>query len=541
METVADKIKGDQSNTNLQSTRIFNLNKTYTVVIDAGHGGTDRGSLSASAKVTEAELTLQFAKAVKAANTNSNIKIILTRETDVFNSVQEKADFTNAQKADLFISLHCNDAAPIQHENGKKEASPAKGMEIYIANKEKAVNYNANAIFANELANSIKNFNTFLGIKSRIAGIWVLQAVKCPSVIIEAGFMTNPEDLKLMVDADYQKKFAAGLLDGVQSYLASTEQNSYKTMPDTVIVKAIDSSKNNSVVIASDSIIFRETGKNPLIILDGKIQAITDINKINPNSIEKIEVLKNESATKLYGDAGKNGVILITSRPKRNDITISDVKLEKVNAVDVKLEKVNIPSNVKVGEYGVVEGSSQKLQLFSNKVTYYIDGVKTDSAGLMKISPSDMTRMAVLKGDKAIAKYGPEAAHGVIEITTKKAANPTLKTMQDVKLEKVQVTNVPRAVFANVNGNSTVYFGDAGKSNATTEGITDLIVVNGKLLSPAEVNITFKCSDFVTGGAIDPKTVNGKTRKGVLFLSSSSIDLKDMLTLIEKVLAENGK
>jgi hypothetical protein len=381
-----------------------------------------------------------------------------------------------------------------------------------------------------------------LGIKSRIAGIWVLQAVKCPSVIIEAGFMTNQEDLKLMVDADYQKKFAASLLEGVQSYLSSTEQNSYKTKFDTVIVKTKDTSKNDTVVIVSDSIKFLGApGKKPLIIIDGITQPYTELKQMLPSNIDRVDVLKNESATKLYGDAGKNGAIIITTKSKVDQITISDVKLEKVNAVDVKLEKVNIASNAKVGEYGVVIGSSQKLQLFSNKVIYYIDGVKTDSAGLMKISPSAMTRMDILKGDKAIAKYGPEAAHGVIEITTKKAANPTLKTMQDIKLEKVQVTNTRINVFANVNGNSTVYFGDAGKSNATTEGITDLIVVDGKLLSPDELNSKYKSSDFITGGAIDPKTINGKTRKGVLFLSSSSIDLKDMLTLIEKVLAENGK
>ncbi len=540
METVADKIKGDQSKTNLQLTRIFNLNKTYTVVIDAGHGGKDHGALDASAKNSEAQISLLLAKAVKAANTNKNLKIILTRESDITNTVQEKADFANTQKADLFISLHCNNAEPIQHENGNKTENPAKGMVIYIANKEKAVNYNANAIFANELANSIKDLNHFSGIKSRNQGIWVLQAVKCPSALIEAGFITNQEDLKLMLDAGYQKKFAAGILEGVQSYLASTEQNSYKTVGDTVIVVALDTSKNKNIV--ADTIIFHESSKQPLIIVDGRVQPNAEINKINPKSIEKIEVLKNESATKLYGDAGKNGVILVTSRPKRNEIIISDVKLEKVNAVDVKLEKVNIASNAKVGEYGVVAGSSQKLQLFSNKVTYYIDGVKTDSAGLMKLSISDMTRMDVLKGDKAVAKYGPEAAHGVIEITTQKTANPIAKTEQELWQEKIRAAgSKTEKIFLNVEGHSTVFFGKSGGSSASLDILTDQIVVNGKLLSPDELNSKYKRSDFIQGAAFDPEIVNGKNRKGILFLSSTSMERKEIEALIEKVLAENGK
>ena len=507
METVADKIKGNQANPTLQLRRFFNLSKTYIVVIDAGHGGTDHGALSPTTKVTEAELTLQFAKAVKAANTNSNIKIILTRETDVFNSVQEKADFANAQKADLFISLHCNEAASIQHENGKKDANPAKGMEIYIANKEKAVNYNANAIFANELANSIKNLNTFLGIKSRIAGIWVLQAVKCPSAIVEAGFMTNKEDLKLMLDAGYQKKFAAGLLEGVQSYLSSTEQNTYKTQLDTVIIKAKDTSKNDTVVIVSDSIVFRETGKNPIIILDGKVQPNAEINKINPNSIEKIEVLKNESATRLYGDAGRNGVIMITSKAAAKAAT----------AIIVEPYSSPIPKNT----------------------VYYMDGVKVDSTIMSKTKPDQIATVNVWKGEKAVNKFGVEEGVGVIEIITNK--NIDLKSTPNIRVFKVQTDNVPINVFANINGKSTVSFGDAGKDRAGIDGITDWIVVNGQLLSPEELNSKYKCSNFIQAAAFDAGELNGKNKKGVLFLSSTSMKRKEIESMIEKVLAENGK
>jgi N-acetylmuramoyl-L-alanine amidase len=507
METVANKINGDQKSPSLQLFRAFNLNKSYTVVIDAGHGGADHGALSATEKVTEAELTLQLAKAVREANTNQNIKIILTREADVFNSVQEKADFSNAQKADLFISLHCNNAEPIQHEKGKKEANPAKGIEIYIANKEKAVNYSANAVFANEIANSVRNLNTFSGIKSRSAGIWVLQAVKCPSVIIEAGFMTNQEDLKLMRDAGYQKKFALSILEGVQSYLASTEQNTYKTNYDTVIVRLKDSSKNNSYVIVSDSVVLRESNKKPLIILDGKVQPNTDINKINPNSIEKIDVLKNESATKVYGDAGKNGVIIITSKVAAKE------SLKK----PIEPYSGPIPKNV----------------------VYYVDGVKSDSNVISKINPNNIASINVWKGGQMYNKYDVEPGVGVIEIVTKKAAE--FKTVQDLKLEKVQVSYVPQDVFVNLDGHSTVFFGPRGGSNASIASQTDMIIVNGKLLSPGELNRNYKHSDFIQAAAFDAGEINGKNKKGVLFLSSTSMERKEIEAMIEKVLAENGK
>lgn len=506
METVADQIKGDAKNPVLTLSRSFQLNKTYTVVIDAGHGGADRGALAAS-KLSEAELTLELAKAVKAANNNSNLRIILTRETDVFNSVQEKAEFANAQKADLFISLHCNGAAPIQHENGKKEANPAKGIEIYIANKEKAVNYNANALFANEIANSIKDLNNFSGIKSRNAGIWVLQAVKCPSVIVEAGFMTNTEDLKLMQDAGYQKKFAAGLLEGVQSYLVTAEQSSYKTVADTIIVRTKDTVNPKAYVIVSDSIHLNESGNNPMFIVDGKVQTKADLNKINPNSIEKIEVLKNESATKLFGDAGKNGVVIVTSKAAAKAATVK-----------------------------IVEPYSSPIP---KNTVYYVDGVKVDSTIMSKTKPEQIATVNVWKGEKAVNKFGVEEGVGVIEIITNK--NIDLKSTPNIRVYKVQTDNVPINVFANINGKSTVCFGDAGKSRAGIESITDWIVVNGQLLSPEELNSKYKCSNFIQAAAYDVGELNGKNKKGVLFLSSTSMKRKEIEEMIEKVLAENGK
>ena len=356
---------------------------------------------------------MQFAKAVKAANTNSNIKIILTRETDVFNSVQEKADFANAQKADLFISLHCNDAAPIQHENGKKEANPSKGMEIYIANKEKAVNYNANAIFANELANSIKNLNTFLGIKSRNAGIWVLQAVKCPSALIETGFITNQEDLKLLQDVAYQKKFAVSILEGVQAYLSNIEN--YKTD----IINVIIQDKHNNVTVTESPLVKEEIkkfvlkdtnspkinlygpitpiGKHAVIYLDGvKIDTIA-FHKLNPDIIARVDVWKGEEAIKKFGKEGENGVVLISS---------------KLKVTDIKLERVELSSNK--------EGKIKTVQLIDRKAIYYIDGVKSDSTTMNQLDPKTIESINILKGEASKLKYGPDVSNGVVEVKLKK-------------------------------------------------------------------------------------------------------------------------
>jgi N-acetylmuramoyl-L-alanine amidase len=394
------------------------LNKTYTIVIDAGHGGKDRGAQSAETKITEAEITLKFAKAVQASNTNPNIKIVLTRETDVFNSVEEKANFANAQKADLFISLHCNNVSTVLVD-GKTFGNSTKGIEIYIADKTKANDYMANANFANDLGNAIKNVNpNLLGIKSRKAGIWVLQAVKCPSALIETGFISNQEDLKLMLDAEYQKKFAASILEGIQSYLTHVEngindtktviiQDGNKNITVTNLVLSDPSTNKEKAVLMPGS--NKDTTKEPLVILDGKIQPKGAIKKIEPNTIDKIEVLKNEAAVIAYGDAGKNGVILITSK-----VQIKDIKLEKANFANI-------------GTNGI-----QTIHLLDNKVLYYIDGLKSDSTAMHQLDPDQIASMSIWKGEKAIMKYGQDGENGVVDVKTKKSTSDF--SNQDVKV-----------------------------------------------------------------------------------------------------------
>ena len=389
------------------------LNKSYTIVVDAGHGGKDRGALSSNSMVAEAEITLLLAKAVKDANTNQNIKIVLTREKDVFNTVAEKADFANAQKADLFISLHCNNAATVLVD-GKKTDNTTNGIEIYIADKTKANEYMANANFANDLGNAIKNVNAnLLGIKSRKAGIWVLQAVKCPSVLIEAGFITNKEDLKLLQNAAYQKKFAESILEGVQTYLSNIEN--YKTDIRNVIIQ----DKHNNVTVTETplqkevikKLISKDTNspkinlygpitpinKQAVIYLDGvKIDTIV-FHKLNPDNMARVDVWKGEEAIKKFGKEGENGVVLITSKSK---------------VTDIKLERVELSSNK--------EAEIKTVQLIDQKAIYYIDGVKSDSATMHQLDPNTIESINILKGEAAKLKYGPDVSNGVVEIKLKK-------------------------------------------------------------------------------------------------------------------------
>ena len=430
LEKVTDKITGKSTpNDGINNNAAFNLNKTYTVVIDAGHGGEDKGAKSLDGLTTESQIDLALAKAVIAANQNSNIKILLTRNTDLFQSVVEKANFANTQKADLFISLHCNQMAPIKSSTANDVNNPKKGIEIYIANKQKAINYEANLLFANQIANSIKQANlNMLGVKTREKGIWVLQSVNCPSVLVEAGFMTNASDLKQLKDPAYQANFAKLIVGGIENYLSAKEQSII--IMDTTIKPAIA---------------VKVVGQNePLMILDGKKIDKHILDLIDPKYIESIDVLKNESAKALYGEEGKNGVIVIKTKVNRakgiefskgyefsSDTIVVVGTGGKYNSIHV--EGVKFSGNVDTVK---ITTSNEKTEL--SKAAYYIDGIKSDSAIMSKLNPTNISSINILKGKNAIEKYGVGAANGVIEVHTKQAKPKidSVKVKADYQINK---------------------------------------------------------------------------------------------------------
>ncbi len=90
--------------------------KVNTIVIDAGHGGSDagaRGTFSTEAQIT-LELALKLEPILKAELPDT--KIVMTRRTDVFDNVREKARIANEAKGDLFVCIHVNAMPPIQHK-----------------------------------------------------------------------------------------------------------------------------------------------------------------------------------------------------------------------------------------------------------------------------------------------------------------------------------------------------------------------------------------------------------------------------------------
>lgn len=298
---------------------MVDLKKDYTIVINAGHGGTDKGSVGVDGKSTEAALTLELANSIKSLNQNARLNLVFTRNEDETQSVAEVAAIANKAKPDLFVSLHFN----------ASKNNQLSGTEIFIANPTKTNNYNAHLQFANQLANDLDDLKMpFNGIKSRKEGVYVLQNVNCPSVLVEAGYLSNSADFEKIKTDEFRAQLAVAILNGIQKYILAKESGKLvkgiTSKEDTVIVKDVVLEKVTLNSADRESFAFQNSLKmfnpEPLYLLDGKIVDKAVFNSINPNSIKSVEVLKANKALEAFGDQGKNGVIKVTLKSPNDKI-----------------------------------------------------------------------------------------------------------------------------------------------------------------------------------------------------------------------------
>ncbi|MBW0176512.1 M56/M15 family metallopeptidase [Sediminibacterium sp.] len=335
------------------------LSKTYRIVINPGHGGEDVGARAVDG-TTESALTLQLAKMLKEKNTNPQLEIVLTRNADEFHTVVQVAEKTNALSPDLFISLHMNSAATVRRKGEAPVSNPAKGTEIYLADKTKTFDYNKSYQLANWMGNFLTQAGTsFQGIKSRNKGIYVLQTIKCPSVLLEAGYMTNKDEALLLKSEAYQAKIAMAILHGIEQYLAAVEgktadtngEPSSKTNPSfefgakTAVVMNDKAGNIQSIKLEGNPYFkFPEQYQSMdglLYFLNGEKISYNQLNDLEPNTIQKINIIKDPAALKIFTDEDVKGVVLITTKQAVNVKAHNEDNTERKEPVNYIITVVN--------------------------------------------------------------------------------------------------------------------------------------------------------------------------------------------------------
>jgi N-acetylmuramoyl-L-alanine amidase len=184
--------------------------KTITVVIDAGHGGSDDGTHSADLK--EKDLNLAIAKKVQQLATSYNINVLMTREEDqlpgnsttISEGLNYRIDFANEHKADLFISIHVN-------------AGGKKGMEVYLS-PQNAFFQKSISLGSAMIEEMKKVYPTHEELEQQRTGVRVLEKTRMPAILVECGYMDDATDLAFISKEANQAMVARSLLQGILRY-----------------------------------------------------------------------------------------------------------------------------------------------------------------------------------------------------------------------------------------------------------------------------------------------------------------------------------
>jgi N-acetylmuramoyl-L-alanine amidase len=184
--------------TTVPTAGVKNTSKTFnTVVVDAGHGGKDSGAYRRYGP-PEKIVALDVAQRLNRKLRESQLKTVMTRDSDVFIELNDRVAIENAQKNAIFVSIHFNDS----------RRRGIRGFETY---------YHSDASF--DLANSIQaKLMTIPHSANRgihTANFRVLRLATCPAVLVECGFLSNRNDGSQARDSEYRELLADRIAEAI--------------------------------------------------------------------------------------------------------------------------------------------------------------------------------------------------------------------------------------------------------------------------------------------------------------------------------------
>src|SRR3989440_5697517 len=168
-----------------------------TVVIDAGHGGHDRGGIPGQ-RIAEKDMTLDVAQRLRNVLAASGYRVVMTRDSDVFVSLPTRVAIANSYRNAIFVCIHFN----------ATQRRGAGGIETYFYSRDSL-----------PLASAIHSYvaggapSSNRGVRRR--GFYVLRKTNIPAVLVECGFLTNPTEAAYAGSASYRQKLAEEIAAGV--------------------------------------------------------------------------------------------------------------------------------------------------------------------------------------------------------------------------------------------------------------------------------------------------------------------------------------
>ena len=365
--------------------------RKITVVLDAGHGGKDAGVTNKNG-VTEKDLALQLVKKIKALNDDENIEIILTRDNDVYADPRTKAEFAKNNNADLFISVHLDNTP-------KANWNSVSGMNVFVA-RDGVSNVEKSKILGAVILNTFKE-NYELPVPSTIVqrqvGVWIIQANTFPSILIEAGYLTNDKDAAYLLSNKGQEAFAKNVLNSIKQY-ASANLNAVNIQ--------------NNIQPQSDSSIYYK-GK--------KVKTYSVSVNTKENKITGVKLFFYDNTTKTI-TAKEAYLIGVEIPPVSNDgnLAAKEIPLYLSDSIKRNNESVNLIKKA-------FEDSADVIYLLDGKQIRHEEGSKIVLDG-----PNDIQ---VYDADAAFKTFGIKTKRGLLNILTKRKTQINDKVFTQVEVE----------------------------------------------------------------------------------------------------------
>lgn len=180
------------------SSSFTNIPSKSVIVIDAGHGGQDNGSIVN--RVKEKDITLSIAQKIKTLNQRKDITLVLIRDKDEDMSLEARAKKIQELKPKLVISLHANYT---------DQDEDKQGLEVYVSKQSKF--YTASLAQANKMVQSFKQ-DKELNIPVLEKNLLVLNAATCPAMSMELGYLTNDTERNYLASKEGQEEIAKKIL-----------------------------------------------------------------------------------------------------------------------------------------------------------------------------------------------------------------------------------------------------------------------------------------------------------------------------------------
>ena len=223
----------------------YSYRKLREVILDPGHGGKDPGAVSKRG-TREKDIVLDIARRVKKQLEQRGIKVRMTRNKDIFISLQERTEIACRSKADLFVSIHAN-------SNPNRST---QGMEVYtlqdltsaeMNEEQRQENYDLlfkhlaikpgqepvediiedllyghkqadSRALANQLSQSVCRLVKIKNGGVKHAHFYVLRNTFMPSILVETGYLTNPQEERLLKTGSHRQKIAEGIAESILKY-----------------------------------------------------------------------------------------------------------------------------------------------------------------------------------------------------------------------------------------------------------------------------------------------------------------------------------